>query len=251
LESLRQVVARLIVFKLIVFQVDRFQVRKQTAETNKSFVCFIRLIFRISIFRDIILSPGPLGVILVTKRRSSHFPPALKHGAYSDTTVLPGEDPAAFKRLQDDVIAEFAPAGPLEEDIIESIASLMWRKQNLVTYRSAARARDQHSAILAKYAPHFDYRFNLAAPDPRSPAEIHADQKAAEEEAKNALGEAFQFVTLGKIGTIERLLEDLAVIDRLDGMIERYVKRLLLVRGAKSISAPAAPEAHSRRLAAR
>jgi hypothetical protein len=194
--------------------------------------------------------PGLIGVIQVNKRPTNHFPPALKHGAYSDTTFLPGEDPSAFKRLHDDVIAEFAPAGPLEKDIVETIARLMWRKKNLVTYRSASRARDRHSAILAKYAPHFDWP-NLAGPDPRSATQILADQKAAEEESRNALGESFQFVTLGKIGTIESLLEDLAVIDRLDGMIERYVKRLLLVRGVKSISPPAAPQAHSRRLAAR
>jgi hypothetical protein len=40
---------------------------------------------------------------------------ALKHGAYSATAVLPGEDLAAFKELHEKVIAELVPVGPLED----------------------------------------------------------------------------------------------------------------------------------------
>jgi hypothetical protein len=42
--------------------------------------------------------------------------PALKHAGYSATTLLPGEDPAAFDKLHQDLIAEFHPDGPLEND---------------------------------------------------------------------------------------------------------------------------------------
>ena len=34
--------------------------------------------------------------------------PALKHGGYSDTTLLPGEDPAAFEKLHNDLIKDGA-----------------------------------------------------------------------------------------------------------------------------------------------
>src|SRR4051794_38402872 len=57
--------------------------------------------------------------------------PALKHAAYSSTTLLPGEDKAAFEKLHRDLIAELVPVGALEEGIVADIASLLWRKQNL------------------------------------------------------------------------------------------------------------------------
>ncbi len=62
-------------------------------------------------------------------------------------TVLPGEDPAGFRKLQEDLFAEFAPDGPLEEDIVETIARLTWRKQNLLTYGMAATARNLRDRI--------------------------------------------------------------------------------------------------------
>jgi hypothetical protein len=46
---------------------------------------------------------------------------------------LPGEDPAAFKKLHANLIKELKPVGPLEEDIVTSVARLLWRKQNLST----------------------------------------------------------------------------------------------------------------------
>jgi hypothetical protein len=60
------------------------------------------------------------------------------------------------------------------------------------------------------------------------------------------------FVEMDDAVTIERLFEDLSVIDRLDGMIDRYLKRLLMVRGVKSMSPPAtaAPLPPRKRLAA-
>jgi hypothetical protein len=72
--------------------------------------------------------------------------PALKHAGYSATTLLPGEDSAAFEKLHRDLIAEFTPVGALEEDIVADMARLTWRKQNLATFQIAelaARRREQ------------------------------------------------------------------------------------------------------------
>ena len=63
--------------------------------------------------------------------------PALKHGGYIATSLLPGEDRAAFDKLQRDLVAEFNPVGALEEDIIADVARLTWRKQNLAILRIA------------------------------------------------------------------------------------------------------------------
>jgi hypothetical protein len=73
--------------------------------------------------------------------------PALKHGGYSGTSILPGEDAAAFEKLRRDLVDEFAPKGPLEEDIVMTITRLAWRKQNLSTYRKAAFAKDRAFSI--------------------------------------------------------------------------------------------------------
>jgi len=76
---------------------------------------------------------------LVSKFKKRH--PALKHGGYSSTAVLPGENPAEFEELHQALIAELAPTGALEEDIVADIARLVWRKQNLATFRRAEDVR--------------------------------------------------------------------------------------------------------------
>ena len=66
---------------------------------------------------------------------------ALKHGGYTATTLLPGEDRAAFEELHQALIAELAPVGVLEEDTVATIARVLWRKKNLSTFQLAALAR--------------------------------------------------------------------------------------------------------------
>lgn len=189
-------------------------------------------------------------------KRSNLFPTALKHGAYSGTALLPGEDPDAFKKLHKGLIAEFAPEGPLEEDIVATVARLTWRKQNLSTYEGAKFAKDRYSSICTKYGPRprltdpsVDY---FGRKDMRTDDEIRADEKAVAQEIKNELGYEIAFIEMGNAVTIQRLLEDLAVIDRLDGMIDRCLKRLLMVRGVKSMSVtgPSAASPPRKRLTA-
>jgi hypothetical protein len=76
--------------------------------------------------------------------------PALKHGGYSATALLPGEDPAAFEKLHTDLVAELVPNGPLEGDTVATIARLLWRKQNIATFRAAAAARHKWSVAQAR-----------------------------------------------------------------------------------------------------
>lgn len=59
--------------------------------------------------------------------------PALKHGGYAATIHLPGEDATEFERLHGEIIDELRPNGALEEDIVATMAGLVWRKQNLGT----------------------------------------------------------------------------------------------------------------------
>jgi hypothetical protein len=158
--------------------------------------------------------------------------PALKHGGYSGTSVLPGEDAAAFEKLKRDLFDEFSPNGSFEEEIIITIARLIWRKRNLGTYRKAEAARDRVDSI--------EYNARWASSPKQSELEEIEKQneldEKVEQQSREELGEAYELVELEDLLTHEYLTDELHLIDRLDGMIDRSLKRLLMVRGLKSIS---------------
>ncbi len=80
-------------------------------------------------------------------QRPRNFRRPLKHGAYSGMSLLPGEDPAEFEKQHKKLIAEYAPTGHHEHEIIETVARLMWRKRCLWSYGLAEFARKRLSAI--------------------------------------------------------------------------------------------------------
>ena len=59
---------------------------------------------------------------------------ALKHGAFTDVVILPGEDPNELKELRAALYEEWNPEGPTEIDKVESIAMGMWRKRRFQRY---------------------------------------------------------------------------------------------------------------------
>jgi len=65
--------------------------------------------------------------------------------------------------------------------------------------------------------------------------------RAAETQARNELGEQYALVEMGEEATVDCLMKELEVQDRLDSMIDKCLKRLLFVRGLKSISSAPAP----------
>jgi hypothetical protein len=68
-----------------------------------------------------------------------------------------------------------------------------------------------------------------------SAEEVRGQRELADEQARGELGDdAWGLVEIGEIATVEYLLEDLAVAERLNGLIDRALKRLLFVRGIKS-----------------
>jgi|SRR5579862_3430895 len=165
--------------------------------------------------------------------RRSKSPNALKHGAYCESVLLPGESAANFEELRRDLIDELKPDGPLEQDIVQTIARLIWRKQNMLTYRRAQMAHKQISAIYSKY-------FSLPFPTLGERKEISADERAAYEQevkmVRKELGEASELIDAGEIATTKYLLDQLAIEDRLDAVIDRCLKRLLMARGIKSMT---------------
>jgi hypothetical protein len=169
------------------------------------------------------------------------IPAALKHGGYSGITLLPGEDPQAFKKLQHDLIAEFEPIGRFEEDIVEQMARLLWRKQNLLTYRLVNEAKKRISVINYELVPQPPSPFSLLF----SSDSVRAGREAANKQAREELGGLMELVELGDVVTTDHLLQELSVVDRLDNMIDRCLKRLLFVRGLKSVSTATAQSSSS------
>jgi hypothetical protein len=165
--------------------------------------------------------------------RKTH--PALKHGGYSTTTLLPGEDPASFKKLHQALIAELAPSGELEKDIVAAMARFVWRRKNLLTFRLAEFSRKRLSEIRFKCIPQPDYLMTLDEDEP-DPAEVARGEEAATDQARSELGDMYELAEIGEIATIDQLMKELAVEERLDAMIDKCLKRLLFVRGLKSIS---------------
>ena len=162
--------------------------------------------------------------------------PALKHAGYSATTLLPGEDPAAFEKLHRALIDEFAPLGTLEEEIVADMARLTWRKQNLATFRIAQLAQKRHHEINAEKVPTLDFCADdedyLALQEAR-----REGYRAAKEQAQQELGDTYELIDIGEPATIKGLMDELDIKERLDSLISKCLKQLLMVRGVKSLSA--------------
>ena len=163
------------------------------------------------------------------------FRAALKHGAFSATAILPGEDPVAFKKTHEDIIAELAPDGALEDHIVWTIARLVWRKKNFATLRKGELALEHQSRIQAQIRLDEVLEMREAA------------MQAADDQARKDLGANYELVEIGEVATVDRLLQDLAVEERVDAIVDKCLKRLLFLRGLKSLrpvsSSPPLPPA--------
>ena len=171
--------------------------------------------------------------------------PSLKHAGYSTTTILPGEDPAAFEELRQSVVDELVPVGPLEEDRVETIARLLWRKKNLMTLQIAEDARETQTAI--ENAPQDMYAVTKDGLVPVSAAEIEKSRQDLEQQARDKLGWKYEFVELGDKVSVEGLKQNLDVEERLDARIGQCLKQLLFLRGLKSVIASSISPSHPER----
>jgi hypothetical protein len=61
---------------------------------------------------------------------------SLKHGLTSRKVVLPGENQAGFDRLHNQLLADHAPTGALETELVAEIAACLWRLQRARRYES-------------------------------------------------------------------------------------------------------------------
>ena len=166
---------------------------------------------------------------------------ALKHGGYSTMGLLPGESPEAFEKLHKDIVVELAPDGALENDVVLTVARLLWRKQNLSTFRTAELARQRRNQIIdeelaRRDIPNSIFSDPLYEGEDEDRAAREEAVQAGQEEARDELGDQYE-LTESDAATVDRLVVDLAVEDRLNSAIDRCLKRLLMVKGVKSITA--------------
>ena len=198
----------------------------------------------------------------MSRKTSTRKYPALKHAAYATTALLPGESRAEFEKLHRELIKELQPDGPLEDDPVLTIAQILWRKQHLAKVRMAELALKHEEQITKRY-------FFRAEKYLREDGEGAGNQpygKDAErdchegdsdepqgngsepipspfEEAKQELGKAYALVEMGQAATMDGLIRDLDIQRRLDARIESCMRRLLMVRGAKSMTRRSASDA--------
>jgi hypothetical protein len=141
-----------------------------------------------------------------------------------------------FKELHQKVIAELSPVGPLEDDIVATITRLLWRKQNFATFRLAELASEYEAAIRKEKLPApltEIVEFGVLS------GEREAALQASEDQARKELGDRYALVEIGAAATVDRLWQDLAIVERLDAMIDKCQKRLLHLRALKSL--PSSP----------
>jgi hypothetical protein len=113
------------------------------------------------------------------------------------------------------------------------MAHYKWRKRNLGTFRIAQLAEARRQAIHRQHLPvHFS--LDLSGDD-MYPAEQER-RRSADQQARDELGDLHTLLDIGEPATIDGLMKELDIKERLDSAFEKCVKRLLMIRGAKSLS---------------
>jgi hypothetical protein len=158
--------------------------------------------------------------------------PALKHGVYSSLDVLPGEDRAEFEKMHRQLIAAYSPTDPLQDYCVSMLARLIWRTENLSTFALAKTAREP---FIYAEGPPGSYR-TLRNVEELQAAQCAATVKDQQEEARQQLGQLYPLVAIGETATISHLEREIDLRERLNELIAKYVKQLLLAKGLKSIS---------------
>jgi hypothetical protein len=91
---------------------------------------------------------------------------ALQHGLASGTVIIPGEDPAEFESLLQDLIAEHHPAGATEELLIQEMAQSFWLSQRALRLQNDCFTEtvvdEKRLALFLRYHTTHDRAFHKA-----------------------------------------------------------------------------------------
>ena len=163
---------------------------------------------------------------------------ALRHGAFSEVLILPGEDPAAFEELKQRLFAEYNVSGCSEESTMTSIAKTMWQLQRLNVYEHVQFLRAQGSSSpypgglknsISDVISKFMAERGLSDPDDTSakaPAEEAPPKEKTTDERLLELGD---FVSLGHLD------KELEVENKLMAKLDRLLKRFFQIKAMKPL----------------
>jgi hypothetical protein len=125
---------------------------------------------------------------------------------------------------------------------------LIWRKQNLATFRIAVAAKEHRNRLAAKKYPaeppcEYPTLFEKSEAQYEYERGMREARRGTEKQARQELADTYLLTEIGEAATIDGLMNELDIKERLDSLIDRCLKRLLMVRGVKSLSiaAPSGP----------
>ena len=163
---------------------------------------------------------------------------ALKHGAFSEVLILPGEDPEAFEKLKQRLFAEYNVSGCSEELTMTSIAKTMWQLQRLRVYEHVQFLRAQGSSSpypgglknpVNEIIRKFRAKHGLIAPDDSSADAPTEEAPPKEKTTDERLLELGDFVSLGHLD------KELDVENKIMAKLDRLFKRLCQIQAMKSL----------------
>src|SRR6266516_3292205 len=133
---------------------------------------------------------------------------------YAESAVLPPlESPNQFAALFEELCQELKPVGVLEEDQVATIAKLLWRKHQFKVFRVVEQARAEWETDEADKCM-----------DQAALSAFAREIKAGEISAKSGQQKE-QLAALHNL-TLERYIEHLEMMERLDAGAERALRRL-------------------------
>ena len=195
----------------------------------------------------------------------------VEFGSATKFTILPGEDPLEFERLRKEIVQELVPDGPIEEDLVLTVAKCIWRKwryQRFLAIKAAAAQFDPaHEAyneplglmtlvrlldgaklgweireFLDLQKKHFTAHLNDKCPEEKFPTPV-AWRKALQKEIREVLiPNATRFglkprgvllMEASAILTDDLLAREVECEERMDRTMEQALERLAKVKAAK------------------
>ena len=180
---------------------------------------------------------------------------ALGHGLFSTCTVLPGESVEEFDAMHAQLVADYEPQGPIEIDIVESLAGVLWRKRRLQGLTRAPRPEPEMREMIMdpkhpRYVPgkwtHAIVRKNMPDRPPlpayvpgdwaraRPAVDPSSDVLAASDQAEQAsAASSVAPIEEGLLPTLEAVVEGFETVEKFDALIGRHIARLGRAKGLR------------------
>jgi len=119
----------------------------------------------------------------------------------------------------------------LRRIIVSSVARLVWRRRNLATLRAAKLAQDRLWKLKFE-----KLKTTMEGEGAAEDAGMNEAEASAQAQAREELGDVYPLIEAENAATTDGLMQELTTQERLDAMIDKCMKRLLFLRGLKSMA---------------